>query len=210
LFHLSECIFQIILIFTYKFLAIEYKSAIPGELVFDNVCVPKENVLPNIEGLKGPLKCLNSARYGIAWGVIGAAMDCYNTALHYSLERKQFNKPIASFQLQQKKLAEILTEITKAQLLAWRVGILRNDDRATPAQISMAKRTIYVNPDDEIHLRVIRSHDVPKNGAEWKYQIRPAETVFFVGSDGALRFFHGCANGSHTVSLDGKIVSQLV
>ncbi|RLD72776.1 MAG: acyl-CoA dehydrogenase, partial [Bacteroidetes bacterium] len=89
---------------------------------------------------KGPLKCLNSARYGIAWGAIGAAMDCYNTALQYSLERKQFNKPIASFQLQQKKLAEMLTEITKAQLLIWRLGILRNDDRATPAQISMAKR----------------------------------------------------------------------
>jgi len=116
------------------------RASITGELVFDNVKVPKENLLPNVKGLKGPLKCLNSARYGIAWGAIGAAMDCYNIALHYSLERKQFNKPIASFQLQQKKLAEILTEITKAQLLAWRVGILRNDDRATPAQISMAKR----------------------------------------------------------------------
>ena len=84
--------------------------------------------------------CLNSARYGIAWGVMGAAMDCYHTALQYSLERKQFGKPIASFQLQQKKLAEMLTEITKMQLLAWRVGMLRNDDRATPAQISMVKR----------------------------------------------------------------------
>ncbi len=116
------------------------RASITGELVFDNVKVPKENLLPNVKGLKGPLKCLNSARYGIAWGAIGAAMDCYNTALHYSLERKQFNKPIASFQLQQKKLAEILTEITKAQLLVWRLGILRNDNRATPAQISMAKR----------------------------------------------------------------------
>lgn len=116
------------------------RASITGELVFDNVKVPKENLLPNIKGLKGPLKCLNSARYGIAWGAIGAAMDCYHTALQYSLERKQFNKPIASFQLQQKKLAEMLTEITKAQLLAWRVGILRNDDKATPAQISMAKR----------------------------------------------------------------------
>jgi len=115
------------------------RASITGELVFDNVKVPKENLLPNVKGLKGPLKCLNSARYGIAWGAIGAAMDCYNTALHYSLERKQFNKPIASFQLQQKKLAEILTEITKAQLLVWRLGILRNDNRATPAQISMAK-----------------------------------------------------------------------
>ncbi len=116
------------------------RASITGELVFDNVKVPKENLLPNVKGLKGPLKCLNSARYGIAWGAIGAAVDCYNTALRYSLERKQFGKPIASFQLQQKKLAEMLTEITKAQLLAWRVGTLRNEDKATPAQISMAKR----------------------------------------------------------------------
>jgi len=116
------------------------RASATGELVFDNVKVPKENLLPNIKGLKGPLMCLNSARYGIAWGVMGAAMDCYDTALRYSLERKQFGKPIASFQLQQKKLAEMLTEITKMQLLAWRVGMLRNDDRATPAQISMAKR----------------------------------------------------------------------
>jgi glutaryl-CoA dehydrogenase len=116
------------------------RASITGELVFDNVKIPKDNLLPNVIGLKGPLKCLNSARYGIAWGAIGAAMDCYNAALQYSLERKQFNKPIASFQLQQKKLAEMLTEITKAQLLIWRLGILRNDDRATPAQISMAKR----------------------------------------------------------------------
>jgi glutaryl-CoA dehydrogenase len=111
-----------------------------GELVFDNVKVPRENLLPCIQGLKGPLSCLSSARYGIAWGVIGAAMDCYDTALRYSKERKQFGKPIAAFQLTQKKLAEMLTEITKAQLLAWRLGVLRNDDRATPAQISMAKR----------------------------------------------------------------------
>jgi glutaryl-CoA dehydrogenase len=116
------------------------RASLTGELVFDNVKVPKENLLPNVKGLKGPLMCLNSARYGIAWGVIGAAMDCYDAALRYSLERKQFNKPIASFQLQQKKLAEILTEITKAQLLAWRLGTLRNEDRATPSQISMAKR----------------------------------------------------------------------
>lgn len=111
-----------------------------GELVFDNVRVPKENLLPNVKGLKGPLSCLNSARYGIAWGAIGAAMDCYDAALRYSLERQQFGKPIASFQLQQKKLAEMLTEITKAQLLAWRLGVLRNENRATPTQISMAKR----------------------------------------------------------------------
>lgn len=111
-----------------------------GELVFDDVMVPKENVLPNVKGLKGPLSCLNSARYGIAWGALGAAMDCYYAALRYSKERSQFGKPIASFQLQQKKLAEMLTEITKAQLLAWRLGVLKNENRVTPAQISMAKR----------------------------------------------------------------------
>jgi len=116
------------------------RASATGELVFDNVKVPKENLLPNVEGLKGPLGCLNSARYGIAWGVIGAAMDCYDSALRYAKERQQFNKPIAAFQLQQKKLAEMITEITKAQLLAWRLGTLRNEDRATPAQISMAKR----------------------------------------------------------------------
>jgi glutaryl-CoA dehydrogenase len=116
------------------------RASVTGELVFDNVKVPKENLLPNVKGLKGPLSCLNSARYGIAWGAVGAAMDCYNTALNYSLERKQFNKPVASFQLQQKKLAEMITEITKAQLLVWRLGVLRNEDKATPAQISMAKR----------------------------------------------------------------------
>ncbi|MEI6890432.1 MAG: acyl-CoA dehydrogenase family protein [Bacteroidales bacterium] len=116
------------------------RSSVTGELVFDNVKIPKQNLLPGVQGLKGPLSCLSSARYGIAWGVIGAAMDCYDTALQYSKERKQFGKPIAAFQLTQKKLAEMLTEITKAQLLAWRVGVLRNDDRATPAQISMAKR----------------------------------------------------------------------
>jgi len=116
------------------------RASATGELVFDNVKVPKENLLPNIEGLKGPLGCLNSARYGISWGVIGAAMDCYDSALRYAKERVQFGKPLAAFQLQQKKLAEMITEITKAQLLAWRLGVLRNEDRATPAQISMAKR----------------------------------------------------------------------
>jgi glutaryl-CoA dehydrogenase len=116
------------------------RASATGELVFDNVKIPKENLLPNIEGLKGPLGCLNSARYGIAWGVIGAAMDCYDSALRYAKERHQFGKPLAGFQLQQKKLAEMITEITKAQLLAWRLGVLRNEERATPAQISMAKR----------------------------------------------------------------------
>ncbi len=116
------------------------RSSSTGELVFDNVKVPKENLLPDVKGLRGPLTCLSSARYGIAWGAIGAAMDCYYTALQYSKERIQFKKPIASFQLTQKKLAEMITEITKAQLLVWRLGVLRNENRATPAQISMAKR----------------------------------------------------------------------
>ncbi len=116
------------------------RASVTGELVFDNVKIPKENILPNIKGLKGALMCLNSARYGIAWGAIGAAMDCYDTALRYSKERKQFNKPIAAFQLTQKKLAEMLTEITKAQLLSWRLGKLMDDNIASAAQISMAKR----------------------------------------------------------------------
>jgi glutaryl-CoA dehydrogenase len=111
-----------------------------GELIFDNVKVPKENILPNKSGLGAPLGCLDSARYGIAWGAIGAAMDCYDSALRYSMERTQFDVPIGAFQLTQKKLAEMLTEITKAQLLTWRLGVLRNDGRATSAQISMAKR----------------------------------------------------------------------
>jgi glutaryl-CoA dehydrogenase len=116
------------------------RASATGELVFDNVKVPKENILPNVIGLKGPLGCLSKARYGIAWGALGAAMDCYDTALRYSKERIQFGKPIAGFQLQQKKLAEMLTEITKGQLLVWRLGVLMNEGRATPAQISMAKR----------------------------------------------------------------------
>ncbi|UPQ76322.1 acyl-CoA dehydrogenase family protein [Chryseobacterium nepalense] len=111
-----------------------------GELVFNNVKVSKENLLPGVTGLKGPLSCLNSARYGISWGVIGAAIDCYCTAVQYSKERKQFGKPIGSYQLQQKKLAEFLTEITKAQLLCLQLGTLKNEHKATPAQISMAKR----------------------------------------------------------------------
>ncbi len=116
------------------------RASATGELVFDNVKVPKENILPNIKGLKGPLGCLSKARFGIAWGAIGAAMDCYDTALRYSKERVQFGKPIGGFQLQQKKLAEMVTEITKAQLLVWRLGVLMNEGRATAAQISMAKR----------------------------------------------------------------------
>lgn len=116
------------------------RASATGELIFHNVKVPKENILPNKSGLAAPLGCLDSARYGIAWGAIGAAMDCYDTALRYAKERIQFDKPIAGTQLQQKKLAEMITEITKAQLLTWRLGVLRNEGKATSAQISMAKR----------------------------------------------------------------------
>jgi len=116
------------------------RASITGELVFEDVRVPKANLLPNVVGLKGPLGCLSKARYGIAWGAIGAALDCYDSALRYSLERKQFGRPIGGFQLTQKKLAEMITEITKAQLLTWRLGTLAIDGKVTPAQISMAKR----------------------------------------------------------------------
>lgn len=116
------------------------RASATGELIFQDVKVPKENLLPNKSGLGAPLGCLDSARFGIAWGAIGAAMDCYDTALRYAKERIQFGKPIAAFQLQQKKLAEMITEITKAQLLAFRLGQLKNEGRATSAQISMAKR----------------------------------------------------------------------
>lgn len=125
------------------------RASATGELVFDNVKVPKENLLPGVEGLKGPLSCLNSARYGISWGVIGAAMDCYDSAVRYSKEREQFGRPIGGFQLTQKKLAEFLTEITKAQLLCWRLGNLMNEGKATPAQISLAKRN---NVDMALHI----------------------------------------------------------
>lgn len=127
------------------------RASATGELVFDHVRVPKENILPGVTGMRGPLSCLNQARFGIAWGALGAAMDCYDTALRYSKERKQFGKPIGAFQLQQKKLAEMITEITKAQLLVWRLAVLKNEDRATPAQISMAKRNSV-----EIALKIAR------------------------------------------------------
>lgn len=116
------------------------RASATGELIFQDVKIPKENILPNKSGLGAPLGCLDSARYGIAWGAIGAAMDCYDTALRYAKERVQFGKPIAGFQLQQKKLAEMITEITKSQLLAFRLGQLKNESKATTAQISMAKR----------------------------------------------------------------------
>ena len=116
------------------------RASVTGELVFEDVRVPKANLLPNVSGLKGPLGCLSKARYGIAWGALGAALDCYDSALRYSKEREQFGRKLGQFQLTQKKLAEMITEITKAQLLVWRLGTLANQGKATPAQISMAKR----------------------------------------------------------------------
>ena len=116
------------------------RASCTGELVFDNLKVPKENLLPGKSGLGAPLMCLDSARFGIAWGAIGAAMDCYESARKYAAERIQFGKPIAGFQLVQKKLAEMLTEITKAQLLAWKVGKMMNEGKAKTVHISMAKR----------------------------------------------------------------------
>ena len=127
------------------------RTSVTGEMIFEDVRVPKENLLPGVEGLRGPLSCLNKARYGIAWGAVGAALDCYDSALRYSKERIQFGKPIGQFQLQQKKLAEMITEITKAQLLVWRVGTLLNKGKATPAHISMAKRNNV-----EIALKIAR------------------------------------------------------
>tara|TARA_B100001250_G_scaffold411178_1_gene439251 strand:+ start:16609 stop:17790 length:1182 start_codon:yes stop_codon:yes gene_type:complete len=127
------------------------RGSVTGEIIFDNVKVPKDNLLPGKDGLGAPLGCLDSARYGIAWGAIGAAMDCYDTALRYSKERYQFGKPIGSYQLQQKKLAEMITEITKAQFLTWRLGVLKNQNKATSAQISMAKRNNV-----DIALRIAR------------------------------------------------------
>jgi glutaryl-CoA dehydrogenase len=105
-----------------------------------DVKVPKSNILPGRSGLGAPLSCLDSARFGIAWGALGAAMDCYDQSVRYCKERTQFGVPIGAFQLQQKKLAEMITEITKAQLLTLRLGQLRNEGKATSAQISMAKR----------------------------------------------------------------------
>ena len=127
------------------------RSSLTGELVFNNVKIPKENILPNKDGLGAPLGCLDKARYGISWGAIGVAMDCYDSAKKYSLERKQFGKPIASFQLIQKKLAEMLTEITKAQLLCWRLGKLMDSGKAKSSHISLAKRNNV-----EIALKIAR------------------------------------------------------
>jgi alkylation response protein AidB-like acyl-CoA dehydrogenase len=152
------------------------RASATGELVFDNVKVPKENLLPNKDGLGAPLGCLDSARYGIAWGAIGAAMDCYDSALRYSQERMQFEKPLASFQLQQKKLAEMITEITKAQLLVWRLGTLKNQGKATTAQISMAKRN-NVNMALEIAREARQVH-----GYHWRISNYASYDEFRIGN----------------------------
>ena len=116
------------------------RASITSELSMNNVFVPDTARLPNIEGLKGPLSCLTQARYGIAWGMVGAAIDCYNTALDYSKERKQFSKPIAGYQLTQTKFADLVTRITEAQLLVYRLGRLKDEGKMTFQQVSMAKR----------------------------------------------------------------------
>ena len=116
------------------------RASITSELAFSNVCVPDSSRLPNIEGLKGPLSCLTQARYGIAWGMVGAAVDCYNTSLNYSKERKQFSKPIAGYQLTQAKLADMVTQITESQLMVYRLGRLKDEGKMKFQQVSMAKR----------------------------------------------------------------------
>lgn len=116
------------------------RASVTSELIFQDVEVPKENIFPNVQGLKGPLGCLTQARYGIAWGALGAAMACYDTALQYAKGRIQFDRPIAGFQLTQKKFAEFITEITKGQLLAYRLAVLKNEGKMRPQQVSMAKR----------------------------------------------------------------------
>lgn len=116
------------------------RASITSELVFEDCLIPEENILPNSGGLKSPLMCLTQARYGIAWGVVGLAMECYNTALNYSLSRIQFGKPVASFQITQEKLAYMLTEITKAQLLCFQLGKLKDSGKMRPQQVSLAKR----------------------------------------------------------------------
>ncbi|MBK8552522.1 MAG: acyl-CoA dehydrogenase family protein [Ignavibacteria bacterium] len=116
------------------------RASVTSELVFEDCFIPEENILPNSGGLKSPLMCLTQARYGIAWGVVGLAMECYTTALNYSLSRVQFGKPIAGFQLTQEKLAYMVTEITKAQLLNYQLAKLKDSGKMRPQQVSMAKR----------------------------------------------------------------------
>jgi glutaryl-CoA dehydrogenase len=116
------------------------RASITSELVLDDVRVPRDNLLPGVGGLKGPFSCLTQARYGIVWGALGAAMACYHTALDYAKDRRQFDKPLAGFQLVQQKLVDMLNEITKGQLLAWRLGQLKDRGMLRPEQVSLAKR----------------------------------------------------------------------
>jgi glutaryl-CoA dehydrogenase len=116
------------------------RASVTSELIFEDCLIPEENILPNTSGLKSPLMCLTQARYGIAWGMIGMMMACYDTALQYAQSRKQFSKPIAAYQITQEKLAYMLTEITKAQLLCYRLGQLKDSGKMRPQQVSLAKR----------------------------------------------------------------------
>jgi glutaryl-CoA dehydrogenase len=116
------------------------RASVTAELLFEDCVIPEDAILPNVRGMKGPLSCLSQARYGISWGVIGAAIDCYETALSYAKDRKQFSRPIAGYQLVQRKLTDMVTEITKAQCLTLRLGRLKEQKKHRPAQISLAKR----------------------------------------------------------------------
>jgi len=119
---------------------VSLRGYVTSDLNMDDVELPEDSLLPNTSGLKSPLMCLNQARYGIAWGAVGAAMACYEWAVDYTKQRTQFGKPVASFQLVQEKLANMLTEITKAQLVSWRLGKLKDDNKLHFAQTSLAKR----------------------------------------------------------------------
>jgi len=144
------------------------RASVTSELIFDNVFVPEENLLINTNGLKSPLMCLSQARYGIAWGVTGSMMACFQTALEYSKTRIQFGKPIASFQLTQQKLVFMLSEITKSQLLNWRLGKLKDEGKAKFTQISLAKRN---NCEKAIQIAQIAREILGANGILGEYPI---------------------------------------
>jgi glutaryl-CoA dehydrogenase len=116
------------------------RASVTSELILEDVDVPEGAILPGVQGIKGPLSCLTQARHGIAWGVVGAAMSCFECAVDYAKSRKQFSRPIAGYQLVQAKFADMLTEITKAQLVSWRLGRLKEQKKMHPAQVSLAKR----------------------------------------------------------------------
>jgi glutaryl-CoA dehydrogenase len=144
------------------------RASITSELVLEDVRLPAEALLPNVVGLKGPFGCLNQARYGIVWGAIGAAMACYETALDYALHRVQFDRPIAGFQLVQQKLVDMITEITKAQLLAHRLGRLKDDGRMRAQQVSLAKRN---NVGQALHIARLARDILGANGIVNEYPV---------------------------------------